>query len=288
MRSGALLAAMICAAGSAAAQPAFEDLSGALPPHVYSGGWEHYVGGGVAVLDCDDDGWPDLFAAGGEAPALLLRNATAAPGAALAFEALEIPPLTGVTGAYPLDMDADGVLDLFVLRAGPNLALRGLGGCRFEDATAAWGIDPGDGWSTAFSATWEPGAERPTLAVGNYVDRDDPEGPFGACDTHRLLRPGPGGLPGGAAGLLASGGLLSLGGSLMTGSAGSNGSTVAVSARSAAAPAFPETASVLGRELPAWATKSAGHGGSALGDKTGSLHFVGAILLDDMKQVIRL
>ena len=98
----------------------------------------------------------------------------------------------------------------------------------------------------------------------------------------------PGGLPGGAAGLLASGGLLnSLGGSLMTGSAGSNGS-VAVSARSAAAPAFPETASVLGRELPAWATKSAGHGGSALGDKTGSLHFVGAILLDDMKQVIRL
>ena len=73
----------------------------------------------------------------------------------------------------------------------------------------------------------------------------------------------------------------------MTGSAGSNGS-VAVSARSAAAPAFPETASVLGRELPAWATKSAGHGGSALGDKTGSLHFVGAILLDDMKQVIRL
>ena len=89
----------------------------------------------------------------------------------------------------------------------------------------------------------------------------------------------PGGLPGG---------LLSLGGSLMTGSAGSNGSTVAVSARSAAAPAFPETASVLGRELPAWATKSAGHGGSALGDKTGSLHFVGAILLDDMKQVIRL
>ena len=98
----------------------------------------------------------------------------------------------------------------------------------------------------------------------------------------------PGGLPGGAAGLLASGGLLSLGrGSLMTGSAGSNGS-VAVSARSAAAPAFPETGSVLGRELPAWATKSAGHGGSALGDKTGSLHFVGAILLDDMKQVIRL
>lgn len=96
--------------------------------------------------------------------------------------------------------------------------------------------------------------------------------PAGTVHAKRL----PGRLPGG---------LLSLGGSLMTGSAGSNGS-VAVAARAAAAPAFPETASELGRELPAWATKSAGHGGSALGDKTGSLHFVGAILLE--KQVIRL
>ncbi|MHA3980512.1 CRTAC1 family protein [Halovulum sp. GXIMD14794] len=191
MRRGVSLLAMICAAGSSAAQPVFEDLSGVLPPHVYSGGWEHFVGGGVAVMDCDADGWPDLFAAGGEAPALLLRNVTGEAGASLAFEPVEGETLTGVTGAYPLDMDADGVLDLFVLRAGPNVALRGLGGCRFEDATGAWGIDPGNGWSTAFSATWEPGAERPTLAVGNYVDRENPNGPFRACDTHQLLRPGP-------------------------------------------------------------------------------------------------
>ena len=29
----------------------------------------------------------------------------------------------------------------------------------------------------------------PTLAFGNYVDRDDPDGPFGTCDDNRLFRP---------------------------------------------------------------------------------------------------
>jgi hypothetical protein len=145
------------------------------------------VGGGVAVLDCDADGRPDLFAAGGESPAGLWRNASQA-GGPLAFEAAALAPLVGVVGAYPFDLDGDDLLDLFVLRVGPNVVLRGLGGCRFEDATAALGIDPGDGWSTAFAATWE-GAGRPSLAVGDYVDRDDPEGPFGTCDAAWLHRP---------------------------------------------------------------------------------------------------
>jgi hypothetical protein len=191
MRSHVFAAAALWAT---AAQPApiFEDLSGTLPvAHVYDGGWEHFVGGGVAVFDCDDDGFPDLFAAGGEAPSHLFINRTEAPGAAPRFAVAEAPELdlAGVTGAYPLDIDSDGVLDLYVLRAGPNAVLRGQGGCRFERAGAAWGLDPGAGWSTAFSAAWGPGAGWPTLAVGNYVDREDPEGPFGTCDDNFLFRP---------------------------------------------------------------------------------------------------
>jgi hypothetical protein len=183
----ALLALLLLLPGAArAGDPVFAPRP--LPvEHVYSGGWEHFVGGGVAVLDCDADGFPDLFAAGGAGPARLFRNVTGRPGAPLAFDAAPLPGgLTDVTGAYPLDIDGDGWLDLFVLRAGANMALRGGPGCRFEDAPAAWGLPAEARWSTAFSATWEPGEDRPTLAIGNYVDRTDPDGPFEACDDNML------------------------------------------------------------------------------------------------------
>ncbi|MGH1332156.1 MAG: CRTAC1 family protein [Paracoccaceae bacterium] len=167
--------------------PLFEDRSAALPKHIYSGGWEHFVGGGVAVFDCNGDALPDIFAAGGENPSALIRNE-----GGFSFQAMKLPQtpaLRGVTGAYPIDMDGDGWMDLFVLRVGQNAVLRGRGDCTFELATRAMGITPDTGWSTAFTAWWEQGDERPTLAIGNYVDRDNPEGPFEACDSNAILRP---------------------------------------------------------------------------------------------------
>ncbi|WP_112321066.1 CRTAC1 family protein [Oceanibium sediminis] len=185
-----LIALLCCLAAPAAGQVRFDDVSDRLQPrHEYSGGWEHFVGGGVAVFDCNADGAPEILAAGGEGPSRLFVNdgtAYFAPGADLAGSARS-------TGAYPLDIDGDGILDLALLRVGPNRFLRGLGDCTFEDATDRWGLPEGDAWSTAFSATWEPGNTRPTLAIGNYVDRADPEGPFEACDANQLLRPRPGG-----------------------------------------------------------------------------------------------
>lgn len=171
-------------ASSASATPRFEDVSANLPKHIYSGGWEHFVGGGVAVLDCNGDALPDLFAAGGSTPAQLFINR-----GNMRFEAAPLPDLAGVTGAYPIDLDADGILDLFVMRVGANIALKGRPDCTFDDATAALGLPPGEAWTTAFTAWWEPGDARPTLAIGNYVDRNDPEGPFGTCDDNALLRP---------------------------------------------------------------------------------------------------
>ncbi len=162
-----------------------------LPAHEYSGGWEHFVGGGVAVFDCNGDQLPEAYVAGGSAPALLLQNTTQGFGAPLQMARTSAPilELTDVIGAYPLDIDSDGIQDLAILRVGQNKLMRGLGDCRFEDFSNALGFKGDTGWTTAFAATWEGGNRLPTLAFGNYVDRDNPDGPFEACDTGTLFRP---------------------------------------------------------------------------------------------------
>ena len=155
----------------------------------YDGEWEYMVGGGVAVFDCNDDGFPDMYIAGGTNKATLYRNLSVT-GGALRFKrdpgALEV---TGVTGAYPLDIDSDGRMDLVVLRVGENIVYRGLGNCRFSRANESWGFQGGNDWSVAFSATWERGANFPTVAVGNYIDRNETDDPWGKCTPNVLQRP---------------------------------------------------------------------------------------------------
>ncbi|WP_299736598.1 CRTAC1 family protein [uncultured Roseobacter sp.] len=173
--------ALCLIAQTAQADVVFENLSTHLPDHSYTGGWEHFVGGGVAVFDCNGDTLPDILAAGGTTPAKLMINR-----GDMQFTPAALPVFTGTTGAYPLDVDGDGHLDVMLLRVGENQLLRGDGACGFSPANALWGFDGGDAWSTAFSATWETFG--PVLAVGNYVDRTDPEGPFEACDDNTLHR----------------------------------------------------------------------------------------------------
>ena len=179
----------LCAliAAPAQAEPMFRPVS--VPEHQYTGGWEHFVGGGLAVFDCDDDGRLDLLAAGGASMPSLLRNTSADLGK-ISFEAIDVDALqiAGTTGAYPLDIDSDGALDLVVMRVGPDVVLRGDGACGFAPMALS-GVTFGDQWTTAFSATWEGDNAYPTMAFGHYVDRADPDGPFEACDTNTLVRP---------------------------------------------------------------------------------------------------
>ncbi|PRZ49504.1 CRTAC1 family protein [Tritonibacter scottomollicae] len=189
-RSWIALTAVICvhAANADTQTPSFTPV--AMSEHIYGGGWEHYVGGGLAVFDCNGDGLPELYAAGGENTAQLFQNTTPANGASVAFTA-ETPAslaLTGVTGAYPLDIDGDGWTDLAILRAGPDLLMQGTGECQFQPFDHL-GFVSDDHWTTGFSATWEGDNTLPTLAFGTYVDRQDPNGPFGTCDDTLLYRP---------------------------------------------------------------------------------------------------
>ena len=76
------------------------------------------VGGGVAAFDCMGDGFPSLLFAGGEAPAKFYRNVSERGGAVrfqLETSGLE---LDKVVGAYPIDIDGDGIVDIVLLQGG--------------------------------------------------------------------------------------------------------------------------------------------------------------------------
>lgn len=157
--------------------------------HVYDGEFDFFVGGGVATFDCNADDLPDLYIAGGSRPARLYVNETG-PSGGISFvpHPGETTDLVGVTGAYPIDIDSDGFMDLVVLRRGENVVLRGTRNCGFERANETWKIEGGDEWTVAFSAFWDEEDRLPTLAFGNYLRIEEP-GDREQCEDHFLLRP---------------------------------------------------------------------------------------------------
>jgi hypothetical protein len=158
--------------------------------HTYDGDLTNAVGGGLAVFDCNGDGRPDIYIAGGTSPAELFRN-DSPTGGSLKFTPIHDPvtDLIQVNGAYPIDIDGDGITDLVVLRNGGGaMVLRGLGSCRFQDVTAAWGLQPGSAHMEAFSAMWERGSSWPTVAFGNYVNPAITD-PSSWCESDELIRP---------------------------------------------------------------------------------------------------
>jgi hypothetical protein len=189
--AGAVVTLAVLPRAAAAAQvPRFVDettTSGL--DHTYGGEDQFATGGGVAVFDCDGDRRPDVYVAGGANRAALFRNESAT-GGALRFARVDAPgvDVDGVLGAYPLDVDADAIVDLAVLRLGGSMLYRGTGDCAFEAAGTDLGLLPQEGWITAFSATWEGAASLPTLAFGRYVTRDDRGEPAG-CGDNVLVRP---------------------------------------------------------------------------------------------------
>jgi enediyne biosynthesis protein E4 len=144
--------------------------------------------GGVAVLDYDNDGRPDLFFANGAAqPSLrktdpafynrLYRNR----GDGTFEDVTEKAGLRGEgfsVGAAAADFDNDGRTDLFVAGVNRNFLYRNRGDGTFEDITEKAGVANQGRW--AVSAGWfdYDNDGRLDLFVVNYVKWDPAREPF--------------------------------------------------------------------------------------------------------------
>ena len=187
----ALPAATAAHAAGAPVVPTFVDeTQSAGINSVYAGQWQYMVGGGVGTFDCNGDGFPDMVLSGGENKAKLYVNRSARGGPLKFDEAKDSGlELANVIGAYPVDIDSDGIMDVVLLRVGESVVMRGLGDCKFQRANEQWTFNGGDAWWTAFSATWEHGAKWPTLALGSYINRKQEIEPWGSCTDNWLERP---------------------------------------------------------------------------------------------------
>ena len=127
-------------------------------------------------------------------PAALYRNDSPV-GGSLRFSAVPDPAtdLTRVTGAYPLDIDGDGQVDLAVLRDGENVLLRGLGDCRFERANEALGLRRRHGLDHGLQRhvgrLGRPCRRWPSATTSTRPHTD----PRRLCDDNELVRPAPSG-----------------------------------------------------------------------------------------------
>ncbi|MEY4177771.1 MAG: hypothetical protein RLY70_1345 [Planctomycetota bacterium] len=147
---------------------AFDDVTAtAGVKHIYRNGEEsgacammESLGGGVAAMDYDRDGWVDLFFPGGGT----IRESQAAglPGGlwrnvgGRAFTDVTAVARTAAARVYShgvavADIDADGFPDLLITGFGGMQLLRNQGDGTFEDRTSAAGLTD-DRWST--SAAW--------------------------------------------------------------------------------------------------------------------------------------
>lgn len=155
------------------------------------------MGGGVAVLDYDCDGWSDLYLVQGcklpyDAQDGTHRNRLYRNLGNGHFE--DVTAAAGVgdnrygQGCAASDYDNDGDTDLFVANWGENVLYRNNGDGTFSDVTEAAGLD-GEQWSSSvgFADLDKDGA--PDLYITNYVEYADSlricrgvNGRLAACD----------------------------------------------------------------------------------------------------------
>ncbi len=148
------------------------------------------VGGGVAWLDYDRDGFPDLYFTNGGRWEDLAKKRRSVSNALFrnrgdgTFEDVTDKAGVGGTGwgmgVTAADYDNDGWPDLYVVNYGSNTLYRNRGDGTFEDVTAKAGVgDPAWGSSAAFADYDRDGWL--DLYVANYVQFDAAHPPAPKC-----------------------------------------------------------------------------------------------------------
>jgi hypothetical protein len=138
-------------------------------------------GSGVAWIDYDSDGFPDLYFVGGAPGAanVLYHNNRDGTFTDVTRRA-GVPGQGGYkTGVAVGDYDNDGHLDLYVTALGPNLLYRNNGDGTFKDATSAAGVAGGAAeWSTSTGFFDFDRDGDLDLYVVNYLDARTDDNPY--------------------------------------------------------------------------------------------------------------
>ncbi len=186
--------ALFLLASASAAQSRFEDISArsgiTAILHNSATPEKHQIetmAGGLAVIDFDNDGRPDLFLTNG-APQPALHKTGAEWWNRLyrnrgdgTFE--DVTSKAGVAGdgfsiaAAVADFDNDGFADLFVAGVDRNILYRNRGDGTFEDVTAKAGI-PHTGWAVGAAFFDADNDGWLDLVIVNYVKWDPATEPF--------------------------------------------------------------------------------------------------------------
>lgn len=139
------------------------------------------IGGGLAVIDYNNDGWMDLYVVNGATiesalagkisyRSALYRNNGDGTFTDVTMEA-GVPNRGWGKGAVAADFNGDGYQDLYVVNFGPNVLYLNNGNGTFRDATAEAGVgDPR--WSAAAAAADYDKDGDLDLYVVNYLDYD--------------------------------------------------------------------------------------------------------------------
>lgn len=150
------------------------------------------MGGGVALMDCDNDGRLDIVTVtdstiprylkdGGDLMVRLYRQ----DGKNGALHFTDVTETAGLTvrgwgmGVSVVDFDNDGLPDIYVTGYGHNVLYRNLGDCKFQDVTEKAGLRVG-GFSVGSAWADYDRDGLPDLFVARYVH----------SDIHHLPQPG--------------------------------------------------------------------------------------------------